>query len=385
MDEQTKNISNFVDANREEMIDLWKTLVNIESGSHNKKGIDTIVNKLKTILEDENFKTDILDFKNAGASLIAKSTYENSKKPICLTGHMDTVFKDGAIEKNPFKIENGKVYGPGVVDMKGGIVVLIYAIKALNSINYKKRPIKVILIGDEEVGHANSSLSELLPEEFKECYATFNCETGRTDNAIVTERKGCASFILEVRGIAAHAGNQYEEGKNAVLEISHKIIDIQNLTNIAEGTTLNVGIVNGGTAGNVVPEHAEAMIDVRFLKEDMLPKIAKELEKIAKKTYVEGTKSELKLESVMHPMEIINGTKELFEVVRKTSLELDLKEPYGKTVGGGSDSSFSTMVGVPALCGMGAQGMYQHTNNEFGYLESLFERTKLLASSILNL
>lgn len=385
MNEQMKSISAFVDSNREEMIDLWKNLVNIESGSYNKNGIDIIVNKLKSILEAENFTTDILDFENAGAALIGKSKYERNEKPICLTGHMDTVFKDGSLEKNPFTIKDGMVYGPGVIDMKGGIVALIYAIKALNSINYNKKPIKVVLIGDEEVGHANSNLSEVLPKEFKECCATFNLETGRIDNAIVTQRKGCASFMLEVYGTAAHAGNDYEKGKNAILEISHKIIDIQNLTNIDEGTTLNVGIVSGGTAGNVVPEYANATIDVRFLKKSKLEEITKELEKVVNKTYVEGTKSKLTLQGAMHPMEIIDGTKELFEILRKTSLELGLDEPYQKTVGGGSDASYSTMVGVPALCGMGVQGKYQHTDKEYGHLESLFERTKLLASIILKL
>lgn len=385
MDEQMKNILNFVDANRQEMLELWKTLVSIESGSYNKKGIDTIVSKLKNILEAENFTIDILDFENAGAALIGKSKYEGNERPICLTGHMDTVFKDGALEKNPFIIKEGKVYGPGVIDMKGGIVALVYAIKALNSINYKKRPIKIILIGDEEVGHANSNLSKVLPEEFKECCATFNLETGRIDNAIVTQRKGCASFILEVYGTPAHAGNDYEKGRNAILEIAHKIIDIQNLTNIKEGTTLNVGIVNGGTAGNVVPEYAKATIDVRFLKKDKLQEITKELEKIANKTYLEGTKTKIFCESIMHPMEVIAGTKELFETLRKTSLELGLDEPYEKTVGGGSDASYSTMVGVPALCGLGVQGKYQHTDKEYGNLESLFERTKLLAATILKL
>lgn len=380
-----KNISTFVDANREEMIDLWRNLVNIESGSYNKNGIDTIVNKLKNILESENFSIDILDFKNAGAALIGKSKYEGNEKPICLTGHMDTVFKDGALEKNPFTIKDGLVYGPGVIDMKGGIVALVYAIKALNSINYKKRPIKVVLIGDEEVGHTNSNLSEVLPKEFKECYATFNLETGRIDNAIVTQRKGCASFILEVYGTAAHAGNDYEKGRNAILEIAHKIINIQNLTDIAEGTTLNVGIVTGGTAGNVVPEYAKATIDVRFLEESTLQEITEKLKKVVNKTYVADTKSKLTCEAIMHPMETIAGTKELFEILHKTSLELGLDEPYPKTVGGGSDASYSTIVGVPALCGMGVQGKYQHTDKEYGYLESLFERTKLLASTILKL
>lgn len=277
------------------------------------------------------------------------------------------------------------VYGPGVIDMKGGIVALVYAIKALNSINYKKRPIKVVLIGDEEVGHTNSNLSEVLSKEFKECCATFNLETGRIDNAIVTQRKGCASFILEVYGTAAHAGNDYEKGRNAILEIAHKIIDIQNLTDIAEGTTLNVGIVTGGTAGNVVPEYAKATIDVRFLKESTLQEITEKLKKVINKTYVEDTKSKLTCEATMHPMETIVGTKELFEILHKTSLELGLDEPYQKTVGGGSDASYSTMVGVPALCGMGVQGKYQHTDKEYGYLESLFDRTKLLASTILKL
>lgn len=385
MNNELKKAFDFIDKSQKEMLDLWEELVNIESGSHNKKGIDSVAEIVKNILDSSGFNTKVMNFEKAGNSIVGELSNNSSEKRICFTGHMDTVFKDGTVEKRPFTIKDSKAYGPGVIDMKGGIIVLLYAIKALNSIGYKKRPLKVVLLGDEEVGHANSTMDKILPEEFSGSYATFNCETGRTDEGIVIGRKGSASFVLEIEGVAAHSGNDYEKGRNAILEMAYKTIDIQNLTNLEEGTTFNVGTVNGGTAANIVPEHAAAMIDVRFLKRDKLPEIKEKLEAIAKKIYIAGTKSTLALESVMYPMEITEGTKKLFEVVRKTALEIGLKEPYGKVVGGASDSSYSVMAGVPTLCSMGVQGQYGHTDREYGDVNSLFERTKLLVASILKL
>lgn len=376
---------NFIDNCNDNMLLLWKELINIESGSTDKKGVDTAIIKLKNIFDSEGFKTKIFEFNDSGNTLVAEIGMDRPKNGICFIGHVDTVFEKGTLEKKPFVIKNGKAYGPGVVDMKGGIVTLVYAIKALNSIGYSERPIKVIISGDEEVAHINSNSGEIILNESKGCIAAFNCETGRIGGEIIVGRKGSLDYILEVEGIAAHSGNDYNSGRNAILEMSHKIIEIQNLTNFDENITFNVGTIKGGTVSNAVPDYAKIEIDIRFLNNANLDKIETQLKEIASKTYIEGTKTKLTKMSVLYPMETTPGVKKLFELVRKTSIEIGLEEPSPKTVGGASDSSYTVMAGVPTICAMGVKGEFSHTSKEYAIVDTLFERTKLLFSCVLNL
>lgn len=383
--ERKKKALDFVDSHRDEMLSLWKELVNTESGTHNKELVDELANKLKVILDKIGMTTKIIENKDAGNSIIAELRTDRSEKGIIFAGHMDTVYKKGTVKDNPFRIEGGKAYGPGVLDMKGGIVALLYVIKALNSIGYSKRPIKVIISGDEESGHCNSNGSELFIEESKGFAAGFNFETGFTDNSIIVGRKGVSQFVLEVNGISAHAGNSPEKGRSAIEEIAHKIIDIQNLTNLDEKTTFNVGTICGGTVSNAIPDYAKAEIDVRYTDVSRKLNIIKSLEEIAAKTYIKGTTSRIMVTSCMSPMETTDSVIKLFKLVQDTSLELGFGQTYPKTSGGGSDAANIIIAGVPALCGMGVKGGCNHTPREWATVESLFERSKLIIACVMNL
>ena len=193
--------------------------------------------------------------------------YGNENQPfVVLTGHMDTVFADGTAEARPFHVNNGKVTGPGVLDMKGGLTILLYAVKFLVESGYDKYRLKIILAGDEEVAHTHSHAVEDYKEEAKGAVMGFNLETGFVDHSVVIERKGCAQFMFGVDGVGAHAGNNPEDGRSAVEELAHKILDIQKETDWNEGTTVNCGVIGGGTVANAVPEHAWCKVDVRFKK-----------------------------------------------------------------------------------------------------------------------
>jgi len=307
------------------------------------------------------------------------------KKGIIFAGHMDTVYKKGTVKENPFKIEDDKAYGPGVLDMKGGIVVALYAIKALNSIGYNERPIKVIISGDEETGHSNSNGSQLFTDESKGFAAAFDFETSSTDNSVIVGRKGVSNFILEVKGVSEHAGNSPEKGRSAIEEIAHKIIDIQNLTNWDEGNTFNVGTILGGTVSNAIPDYAKAEIDVRYTVVDKRSKIIKSLKEITEKTYIDGTTSRIIVNSYLRPMETTDGVIKLFKILQKTSLELGFGQVNPKTAGGGSDAANIVIAGVPTLCAMGVKGECNHTPREWAIVESLFERTKLIIGCVINL
>ncbi|MBV7271438.1 M20 family metallopeptidase [Clostridium sp. PL3] len=384
--EQKKKAFEFIDFHKNEMLALWEELVNTESGARDKESVDNLAVKLKNIIENIGMNTKIVEYKNAGNSIVAEFGTDRRKKGIVFSGHMDTVFKKDTAKNNPFRIENGKAYGPGVLDMKGGIVIALYAIKALNSVGYNERPIKLIISGDEETGHSNNPAgAELFINEAKGFTAAFNFETGFTDNGIIVGRKGVAQYTLEVEGVSAHAGNAPEKGRSAIEEIAHKVLDIQNLTNWEEGINFNAGTIQGGTVSNAIPDYAKVEIDVRYTKVSKKAEITKSLEEIAAKTYVEGTKTKLTVKNFMYPMETTDGVMNLFELAKNTSIEIGFGEVYPKTTGGGSDASNTVIAGVPTICAVGVKGEWNHTSREYAEVESLFERTKFVIACVMNL
>lgn len=385
MDRQKQQVFQFIDEHQEEMLALWQELVSTESGSQHKPGIDAVAARIQQVLTGEGAATRIIELEQAGNMLIGELGEDRKQAKVLFLGHMDTVFPVGTIAKRPFTIREGVAYGPGVLDMKGGIVAALYAMKALQAAQYNERPLKMILAGDEEVGHVKSNAAELLMAEAQGAAAAFNCETGFTDDAIVVGRKGSALFEMHVKGIAVHAGNEPENGRSAILEIAHKVIAIQNLTNWKTGTTFNVGVIEGGTVPNAVPGQARIIVDVRYLEPALLPEIRRQMQAIAAKIYIPDTSTTLNEIPGIAPMKRTTGSEALFSVVSRTYEEMGLGVPYPKLVGGGSDSAYSVMAGVPTVCAMGVKGGRNHSPEEFAVVDTLFERAKLLAACVLNL
>ena len=182
MENLLKDINNFISSQKDEIISFWEELVSIESFTKDPNGVENVAKFLKEAFEKEGMKCEIIPTSPNGPTLAGIIGENRNKKPIIFSGHMDTVFKTGTIEKRPFKIIDGKAYGPGVLDMKGGIVITLYAIKALNHIGYEDRPIKIIFCGDEEQGHFMSNAGNILSEYVKDALCCFNMETGLVDN-----------------------------------------------------------------------------------------------------------------------------------------------------------------------------------------------------------
>ena len=366
-----------VDQNREAMVDTWKLLVDRDCGSGNKAGVDGVGRDVKDFLEKCGFKVWFHEYEKAGNMLVAE--YGDASKPfIVLTGHMDTVFGDGTAAARPFTIKDGKVTGPGVLDMKGGVTILLYAVGFLLEAGYNRYRIKIILAGDEEVAHGNSTASADYEKEAKGAIMGFNLETGFVDNSVVIERKGVAQYLFEVDGVGAHAGNNPEDGRSAVEELAHKILDIQAETDWQEGTTVNCGVIAGGTVANAVPEHAWVKVDVRFKTTAGMERIEKAFQTIAKKQYVESTTTCCKKLVVFPPMERLESSEKLFERAEAIAEKYGFPKAKAIAVGGGSDSAHLTACGIPTLCALGVRGQFNHTEREWAEEESLFERTKLL-------
>ena len=385
MNNLKNNAFQFIDDHRQDMLALWQELVNTESGSADKAGIDAVAARIRQVLDQAGGVTKTVEMAKAGNRLLGEIGADRGAAPVLFMGHMDTVFSTGTVAKRPFTITDGTAYGPGVLDMKGGIVAALFAMQALQAAGYDTRPLKMILAGDEEVAHVNSNAAEVFMAEAKGAVAAFNCETGFMDDAIVVGRKGTAVFELEVAGVAVHAGNEPENGRSAILEIAHKVIDIQNLTNWETGTTFNVGVIQGGTVPNAVPGQAKIVVDIRYLEPDLLPEIRRQLQEVAAKNYVKDTTTTLTEVPGIAPMKTTSAVEDLFAVVKKTYAEMGLGTPYPKLVGGGSDSAYSVLAGVPTVCAMGVKGGRNHSPQEFAIVETLFERAKLLAACTMNL
>jgi glutamate carboxypeptidase len=367
------------------MLQLWEKLVNMESGSPHKEDIDKVAAFLKEIAESFGARARILEFPQAGNGLVAEFGVQTDKPHVCFLGHFDTVFPHGTVSKRPFRIEDGKAYGPGVLDMKAGVVIQLYTARALMEAGYSDRRICVVLAGDEETGHPNSEMPRVFEEQSDGAVAAFNFETGDISNMLVVGRKGTASYDLAVKGVSVHAGREPEKGRSAILEIAHKIIAIQALTDYAKGITFNVGTVKGGVARNAVPDHAEIGIDVRVMEMDQLDYVNRKIDEITAHTYVEGTTTTCVRGAGIAPMSRTPGNERLFDLVRRVSGDLGFETPSAIISGGGSDSSYSVKMGVPTIDQMGAKGQWNHSDREYAVVSSLFERAKLAAACVLEL
>lgn len=372
----------YIDDHKAQMMDLWQDLVNQDSPASYREGVDLVAKRVFKELEEAGASTR---WDEEGKALIAEIPGD-SRAPVLLLGHIDTVFPVGEAARRPFTVEGSRVTGPGALDMKGGVAVMLSALKALHSAGFSGRPLKVILVSDEEIAHNGSKATVMLQREARGCAACFNCETGYEDNSLVIGRKGGVVFKAAVHGIAAHAGNNPRQGRSAIWEMAKKIDDIQNMTDWDKGITFNAGTIKGGTVSNAIPGYCEVEGDIRFQDPDISPFVKEELLKVLNHTYIEGTKTELLLyHEGMLPMKMTEENRKLFEFVKKTGEENGIPVSEGKLVGGGSDSGYVVYAGVPTVCAMGVKGRFNHTRDEYALKDSLFERAKLLGAVILKM
>lgn len=380
----TLSLFSDIDRLEPDMMKTWQFLVDRDCGPDNKDGVDRVGKDVENFLTPLGFKVRFHTYEKAGNMLVAD--YGDMTKPfIILTGHMDTVFMKGTAAERPFHVEGNKVTGPGCLDMKGGLTILLHVVKLLVENGYDRYPIRIILAGDEETGHNQSTGAADYVKEAKGAAMGFNMETGFLDNGIVIERKGVGRYRFDIEGVGAHAGNNPQDGRSAVEELAHKILDIQALTDFKEGTTVNTGVIGGGTVANAIPEKAWCVVDVRFKKEEDVKRIEDALDKIAKHVYVEGTKTTWKRTVMSAAMERLASSEKLFGQAEKIAEKYGLPPMKAIAVGGGSDSAYLTKAGVPTLCAMGVKGQFNHTVREWAEKSSLTERAKLLTAILMNI
>ena len=375
-----------IDGWRDEMLSFWEKLVNMESGSPSKEDVDKVALFLEQTLNRFGGKAELIPFKEAGNGVAAVFGDPTDKAPICFLGHFDTVFPKGAAAERPFRVEDGKAYGPGVLDMKGGVTIQIFAARALKEAGYTDRQVKVVLAGDEETMHPRSTMAQEFVDRSRGSLAAFNFETGDINDSLVVGRKGVVLYKIIVKGVAVHAGREPQNGRSAIKEIAHKLLDVEALSNYEDGLSLNVGLIKGGVVVNSVPDYAEIDIDVRVLRNEQVAYVDKKLEEIAAKTYIEGTTTSLiKSPGGFAPMEKNEGNERLYAHVKATAEKIGQRVTGAIVSGGASDSAYSVQAGVPTIDQMGAKGQWNHADREYAVVESLYERTKLAVASVLDI
>jgi glutamate carboxypeptidase len=369
---------------REPMVALLREIVDIDSGSYNKPGVDAVGAVLRRFLESNGIAVELLPQRKYGdclrAAVKANDAQHGARGDILLMGHRDTVFPDGETARRPFRIENGIAYGPGVADMKAGLVMNCFVLTAFAQSG--TAPLVGLFTGDEEIGSPEGRAA--IEAEAHAARAVFNSEPGRPSGNVVTARKGGVFMVMRITGKAAHAGGSFTEGVSAIEELARKIQAIHALTDLDRGVTLNVGLISGGQSVNTVAPWAEGQIDLRYInpadRDDVMARIGA----IVGHGSVPGTSAELSVRGEFVPLRQSPESKRLFEIYREAARASGF-DPDGEFSGGCADSGFTAALGVPTLCAVGPIGGRAHTPEEFLRLDSLVPRAQACARAILAL
>ena len=365
-----------------QMVETIQQLVEIESPSDIKAAVDRLGAVLASRFADIGGEVSFHPAEKAGNQLQVDFTASRSskQKPVLLLGHMDTVYPIGTISKMPCRVAKGRVWGPGVLDMKSGIALALHVMGAIMEWGLS-RPVTLLLVSDEEVG---SKSSRAITEELaKTAAAVLVLEPAHgLHGAVKTARKGIGDYTIKVTGKAAHSGLDFEQGQSAVLELAKQICEIEKLVDLKRGITLNVGKISGGTRVNVVPAEATALLDLRVATAADGVRLDRKLRGL--KPFNRKCTINVSGEFNRPPMERTAGVAGLYERAREiaTRLGLNLKEA---AVGGGSDGNFTAALGIPTLDGLGGVGEGAHAEDESVVIAELPRRAALLAGMIQSL
>lgn len=377
----TNSIEIYLRQKSDEILEFLKKVVNIPSGTFIKGGIDTVGEVFAEKLRHLGFIVQRIPQNQYGDHIIAVKKGIDKKHLLCL-GHLDTVYQDSDYKRKSFTLDGSKVYGPGVLDTKSGILIMLYGIEALKLTSkeiFENIDLHVLLNSDEEV-HSPTS-REIIISEAKKCDTVCVFEPARPDGEYITQRKGIGVFSVDVIGRASHAGAQPELGVSAINELCHYVLQINNLNDLSSGTSLNVGIIKGGTRSNVIAESAHAEVDVRSLDPKVILNIKRKLGEIAQEPYNKDAKIIITELIGTPPLIKTEKTVQLFEIIRKIGEEMGIKL-NDTTVGGGSDGNFTSQY-APTIDGMGGQGAGHHNvEEEYLLVNSLVERSIIFSKFV---
>jgi glutamate carboxypeptidase len=365
------------ESRREAVIDLIRSFVEIETPSGDPARIGLLAELLARMFGELGARVEVVT--TEGGPSVRAGLGESSKgETLLIVGHCDTVWPAGTLARKPFRLESGRLYGPGVFDMKSGIALVIEALKALKRFGRSPaRPVEMIFSCDEEQG--SHSTRAMIEEMAKRARAALVLEPPLPGGVVKTARKGIGQFLITARGRAAHAGVAPEKGISAVEELAHQVIKLHALNDHARGISVNVGVISGGTMSNVVAAEAKGQIDVRFWTKEDEQQIVSALQSL--EPALKGAEIEVTGKVNRPPLERSEAIGALYEHARGLALEIGFELGEGRT-GGGSDGNFIAALGKPVLDGLGPDGDGAHAEYEHVLVDNLAPRAALIARLI---
>ncbi|MCI8609777.1 MAG: M20 family metallopeptidase [Firmicutes bacterium] len=380
-------------------------IINMDSGTADVDGCWRVAAFLKARLRRAGLAAAAVPYGTPQRPLVAAVTPASSDDPLTsdknydflFLGHLDTVFPAGTAESRPFRLHEaeGRVYGPGAVDMKAGALLMIYIAEYLLHV---KPDISLCLLlnSDEETGSLESA--PLLQNFGARCHRAFVFEGGRKQGQFVCQRKGCAKYEMKVSGIASHAGTSPQQGASAIVEAAHVILQLDKLKRYDRGTTVNVGLLEGGTALNMVADHCTAQMEVRYTNEQELSRIEKALSKLERDTYINGTAVAFTKLSQTPPLRPTPQTQELMAQMENYGRLLSTASPDSVaadspsfppvafvSAGGLSDANRLAPCNIPIIDGCGPSGGFPHSEKEFLSIATVKSRFFFVTGLILHL
>jgi glutamate carboxypeptidase len=374
----SEQICTWLSSQQNAMLALMEKVVNIDSGTYDKAGVDAVGEVFADFFRSHDIDVERLPSSTSGDIFRARISGPGNA-PIIMMGHRDTVFPKGEAALRPFTVKDGRAYGPGVMDMKGGLVLNAYVLAAFKKFGGNSAPLVALLTSDEEIGSPHSR--SVIEETARGARAVYNSEPGRVSGNVVSGRKGGIFMVMDVVGKAAHSGVNFQDGHSAIHALAHKTVDIAALTDLSIGLTLNVGLISGGQSVNSVAPSATGEIDMRYARHADRDRIVGEIQRIVSKEHVAGTSATLRIKGEFLPFEQTVGNASLLsiyqEAARLSGLTLE-----GEFTGGCADSGFTSAIGTPTLCGTGPVGGMAHSPDEYLVVDSIVPRAQSLARAI---
>ena len=376
-----RTILDWLAAQRPAMLALLEALVNTDSGSYDKAGVDAVGARLRGFLETHAIAHDVIPDDRFGDAVRA-SVGSGPNTTILLMSHRDTVFPQGEAARRPFRIEDERAYGPGVADMKPGLVMNAFVLAAFAKFGGAPAPLVGLFTGDEEIGSPFSR--PLIEAEARRARAVFNAEPGRPNGGVVTGRKGGIFMRLDVTGKAAHAGNDRADGISAIEEIARKVIELHRLTDRERGVSCNVGTVEGGEVVNMVAPSATAALDFRYIRPADRDAGMAAIERIVAHSHLAGASARLEITAEFKPLVASEESKNLYALYAGCARDLGqaVREEFA---GGCADSGFAASVGAPTICGVGPIGGRAHSPDEYLDVDTIVPRAQALALAVMRL
>jgi glutamate carboxypeptidase len=374
----------YLETRREAMLARLAELVDHESPSQEPAALDSLARGLARRLESQG--AEVRRVGNPAGCDHVRARWsapgpDDAKPPALVLGHFDTVWPRGTLALRPFRVADGRAFGPGIFDMKAGLMLLEFALEAIGAVGAPlNRPVVVLWTSDEEIGSPGSRAA--IEAEAQDAAFVLVLEPPLAGGRLKTSRKGVGQFRLIVDGRPAHAGVEPEKGISAVLELAHQVVRLHALNEPAAGTSVNVGVVRGGTTSNVVAASASAAIDVRASTLAEARRIERAIRDLS--PVLPGARLAIEGGFNRPPMERSAAVVALFERVRAIGRGLGLELGEGST-GGGSDGNFTAALGKPTLDGLGAPGAGAHAEDEHIRVADLPIRAALLAAALLEL